>query len=144
MAGKEARSWQCTTLMIESLQPSTNCYTLSDLTMPLPPLHSVYNGSMIQTPRRSLCAAAMRTKAKQPSPSPACAATWRRQRWTEAYGKGRDTPHLPKTYEETHVARNTLRPWPIAWKECHHAHRARKTSGEGQGHQNQWLPCRLS
>ena len=57
-----------TTLMIESLQPSTNCYKLSDLTMPLPPLHSVYNGSMIQTPRRSLCAAAMRTKAKQPSP----------------------------------------------------------------------------
>src|SRR5262249_16363759 len=55
--------------------------------------------------------------------------------------EGRAAHH---TYEETHVARNTLRTWPIAWKECHHAHRARKTSGEGQGHQNQWLPCRLS
>src|SRR5499427_145320 len=97
MAGTEARSWQRTTLMIASLPPSTHCSTLSDVTMPLPPVHSVYNGSMIQTPRRRLCAAAMRTKAKQPSPSPACAAPWRRQRCTEAYGTGRDTPHIIHT-----------------------------------------------
>src|SRR5262245_34634285 len=35
IAGTEVRSWQRTTLMIASLQPSTHCSTLSDLTMPL-------------------------------------------------------------------------------------------------------------